>query len=283
MALRAGFIGVGNQGKPIAAHYAPSGFDTTVYDVDPGPVAELVEGGAVAAATPREVGERSDVVGICVPEDDHVRAVVYRDDGLLAGLAPGSVIAIHSTIQPDTAQEIAAEAAKKEVGVLDACVTGGESRAQAKQLTFLVGGDEASLEKARPLLELSSVKIIHAGPLGSGAKLKLCINLITYTLWSAVRESYELAVGAGLDPAVLEEAGVSNGQITPLMQAFMALLKAPEEVRKGAEMQTMLRRNAKIGEKDLAWALALARKSDVSIPVGGLLSQLMGPIYGVED
>ena len=73
MGIRAGFIGLGNQGKPIAAHLAPAGFETTVYDIAEAPVQELVAGGARAAATPREVGERADVIGICVPADDHVR------------------------------------------------------------------------------------------------------------------------------------------------------------------------------------------------------------------
>src|SRR5256885_11036053 len=84
MAIRAGFIGLGNQGKPIAAHLAPAGFDTTVYDIAEAPVRELVAGGARAAASPREVGERADVIGICVPADEHVRAVVHGADGLLA-------------------------------------------------------------------------------------------------------------------------------------------------------------------------------------------------------
>ncbi|MGI9432627.1 MAG: NAD(P)-binding domain-containing protein, partial [Myxococcota bacterium] len=83
MSIRVGFIGLGNQGKPIAAHLAPAGFDTTVYDLAPGPVAELVATGAVAAQSPREVGARSDVVGVCVPEDEHVRAVVLGEEGLL--------------------------------------------------------------------------------------------------------------------------------------------------------------------------------------------------------
>ena len=101
MAIRVGFIGLGNQGKPIAAHLAPAGFETTVYDLADEPVQELVAGGARAAKSPREVGERADVIGICVPADEHVRAVVYGEDGLLAGVKPGAVIAIHSTILPE--------------------------------------------------------------------------------------------------------------------------------------------------------------------------------------
>ena len=190
MSIRVGFIGLGNQGKPIAAHLAPAGFETTVYDIADEPVRELVAGGARAAASPREVGERSDVIGICVPADEHVRAVVYGDDGLLAGIKPGAVIAIHSTVLPSTAIEIAEAARPLGVAVLDACVTGGAERAKQKQITYMVGGDADALEKVRPVLECNSVKIIHAGPLGNGAKLKLCMNLITYIQWAAAFESF---------------------------------------------------------------------------------------------
>ncbi len=283
MATRVGFIGLGNQGLPIAAHLAPAGFETTVFDIDPAPVQQLVKGGARAAASPREVGERADVIGICVPADDHVRAVAYGDDGLLAGTKPGAVIAIHSTILPDTALEIAEAAKPLGVAVLDACVTGGAARAQQKQLTYMVGGAADALEKARPVLEATSVKIIHAGELGNGAKLKLCINLVTYIQWAAAFESFHLAKAIGLPQEVLEEAGRSNGQITPLMTAYIAGLKIPEEARRTGAVQKIMRGHMEIAEKDLAWVLSLARQAEVSLPVGGLVSQLMARLYGVED
>jgi 3-hydroxyisobutyrate dehydrogenase len=283
MGIRAGFIGLGNQGKPIAAHFAPSGFDTVVYDIDPTPVAELVEGGARSAASPREVGAGADVIGICVPEDEHVRAVVLGDDGVLAGAAPGAVIAIHSTILPETARALAAEAEPRGVAVLDACVTGGAARAANKQLTYIVGGDAAALAKARPLLECTAERVIHAGALGNGAKLKLCLNLITYIQWAAAFESYTLAKALDLPAEVLEEAGQSNGQITPLMSAYMLGLKMPAEARHTDGVQKLMRGHMNVAEKDLAWALTLARKAGVALPVGGLVSQLMARLYGVDD
>jgi 3-hydroxyisobutyrate dehydrogenase len=283
MSIRVGFIGLGNQGKPIAAHLAPAGFETTVYDIAQAPVQELVATGARAAASPREVGERADVIGICVPEDDHVRAVVNGPDGLLAGVKPGAVIAIHSTVMPSTAIEIAEAARPLGVAVLDACVTGGAARAQQKQITFMVGGDAAALEKARPYLEATSMKVIHAGPLGDGAKLKLCVNLITYIQWAAAFESFKFAEALGLSQEVLEEVGQSNGQLTSMMVAYRAGLKLPEAVRKTEPFQAQMRSHAAIAEKDLAWVLALARELGISLPVGGLVSQLMARIYQVED
>ncbi len=278
-----GFIGLGNQGKPIAANLVAAGFETVVYDVASAPVAELAAKGAKAAESPREVGQRADVICLCVPEDRHVREVVLGANGVLAGARAGAVIAIHSTILPETAVALADEATPLGVAVLDACVTGGAARAAQKQLTFLVGGDAAALEKARPVLETSAVKVIHAGALGNGAKLKLCLNLVTYIQWAAAFESFQLAKASGLPQELLEEAGRANGQLTPLMQAFLALHKAPEDARRGAGMQSMLRGHMNVAEKDLAWALELARRAGVTLPVGGLVSQLMARIYGVED
>jgi 3-hydroxyisobutyrate dehydrogenase len=284
MSLRVGFIGLGNQGKPIAAHLAPAGFETTVYDIASEPVQELVAGGAKAAASPRELGAAADVVGICVPEDDHVRAVVLGDDGLLAGMGTGGVILIHSTVLPETASEIAEAAAAKDVAVMDACVTGGAARAANKQLTYLIGGPEEALEKARPYFEATTdVPIIHAGELGNGAKLKLCINLITYIQWAAAYESMALARAIGLPQDVLEAAGKSNGQLTDLMTTYLVSHKVPDDVRTSEGFQSLMRSHMNIAEKDLAWALQLARKSGVALPVGSLVSQSMARLYNVED
>jgi len=284
MAIRVGFIGLGNQGKPIAAHLAPAGFETTVYDIAPEPVQELVTGGAKAAATPAEVGAQADVVGICVPEDAHVRAVVFGKDGLLAGLGAGSVILIHSTILPETAGEVAEAARAQDVAVLDACVTGGAARAQSRELTYLVGGPADAVEKARPYFEATTdVPVIHAGELGNGAKLKLCINLITYIQWAAAYESMALARAIGLPQQVLEEAGRANGQLTDLMIRFLAGHKLPEEARKSEGFQALMQGHMRIAEKDLAWALQLARKHGVALPVGALVSQSMARLYNVDD
>jgi 3-hydroxyisobutyrate dehydrogenase len=284
MSIRAGFIGLGNQGKPIAAHLAPAGLETTVYDIVQAPVDELVSGGARAATTPREVGANADIVGICVPEDAHVLAVALGDDGLLAGMTKGGVILIHSTVLPETAQAISDAATDLGVAVMDACVTGGAARAQNKQLTYLIGGPEDALEKARPYFEATTdVDIIHAGELGNGAKLKLCINLITYIQWAAAYESMALARAIGLPQEILEQAGRSNGQLTDLMITYLMGHKVPDEARHSEGFQNLMRGHMKIAEKDLAWALQLARKSGVALPVGSLVSQSMARLYNVDD
>jgi len=281
--LRAGFIGLGNIGKPMASHLAPAGFETTVYDIDPAPVKELVEGGARAASSPRELAEACDVIGICVPNDDHVRSVVCGADGLLEGAAPGTVIAVHSTIQPRTVQELAASAAERGVELIDACVTGGDQRAAAGTVTYLVGGPPETIEKARPFLEPSSESIVLAGQLGNGARLKLAINVLTYIQWAAAYEAFLLAKASGLDPAVFEEAGQANGQLTELQRRFLMSHKLPEEAAASEGFQKYVTGHMNTAEKDLAWALQLGRECGISMPVSGLVSQLMARIYRVHD
>ncbi len=283
MGLRAGFVGLGNLGRPIASRLAPAGFETTVFDIDPAPVRELVAGGARAAESPRELAARADVIGICVPRDEHVRSVLCGPDGLLEGAAPGSVVAIHSTVLPRTVEELAAAGAEKGVRVIDACVTGGDQRAAAGTLTYLVGGDAEAIEKARSFLEASAERIVRAGGLGDGARLKLAINVLTYIQWAAAYEAFSLARASGLDPAVFEEAGRANGQLTELQQRFLVSHKLPEEVAASDGFQKLVTGHLHTAEKDLAWALQLARESELSLPVTGLVSQLMARIYRVRD
>lgn len=284
MSIRTGFIGLGNQGKPIAAHLAPAGFETTVYDIASAPIEELVAGGAKAAATPKELGAKADVVGVCVPEDAQVLSVTLGEDGLLAGMKPGGVVLIHSTVLPETIDEVSAAASTRDIDVLDACVTGGAARATNREITYLIGGPERAVEKARPYFDATSkIEIIYAGESGNGAKLKLCLNLMTYIQWAAAYEPMALARAIGLPLEVLERAGTANGQLTDLMKSFLVAHKLPDEPRKSESFQDLMRGHMLIAEKDLAHALELARQAGIALPVGSLVSQSMARLYGVED
>jgi 3-hydroxyisobutyrate dehydrogenase-like beta-hydroxyacid dehydrogenase len=281
--IRAGFVGLGNIGLPMARRLAASGLETTVFDVVPGRVQLLVEAGAKPAGSLREVAERSDVIGVCVRDDADVRAAVLGPDGLLAGAARGAVVAIHSTVLPDTVLEVGEAAAARGVGAVDACITGGAAGAAAGTLTVMAGGEPAHLERARPLLEAFARKIVHTGALGTGCKLKLCNNLMTYLAWTAAYEATLLARAAGLPQEVLEEVTRSNGNLTEPMVAFLGLHKAPETTRRSSDFQAMIRGFVEVAEKDLAATLALARASGVSLPGTALASQIMARVYGLED
>ncbi len=281
--MRAAYIGLGNMGAAMVERLVARGVETTVYDLAPAAVAACVAKGAKAAPSPAAAAAGCDAIGVCVPEDDHVRAVLRGPNGVLAGAPCGAVIAVHSTILPSTAEELAHEAANAGLGLLDACVTGGAARAVQGKLVFLLGGEAEHAARIQPYLDACAERTVHAGPIGSGAKLKLCINLITYHQWIAAFEAMTLAKAAGLPLQVLEEAGRGNGQITELMVQFMALHKAPDAARNSEGMQAFLRTQMHTAEKDLAWALRLAKESGVTLPGTGLASQLMARVYGVED
>lgn len=283
MALRVGFVGLGNIGMPMAKRLPAAGLPTTVHDVVPERVDALVAAGARAAETPRALAAASEAIGVCVRDDADVRAVLLGDDGLLAGAAPGTVIAIHSTVQPATVREVGAAAAARGIGVVDACVTGGPAGAAQGTLTVMAGGDPAHLERARPLLDAFAKKVVACGPLGSGCKTKLCNNLMTYLAWTAAFEATLLARAAGLSQEVLEEVTRSNGNLTDPMLAFLALHKAPDEARRGEGFQAALRGYVEVAEKDLAATLALARECGVALPGAAMASQIMARVYGLED
>jgi 3-hydroxyisobutyrate dehydrogenase-like beta-hydroxyacid dehydrogenase len=283
MAIRAGFVGLGNIGLPMAKRLAAGGLATTVCDVVPERVRQLEAAGARGAATPREVAAASDVIGVCVRDDADVRSVMGGADGILAGAAQGSLVAIHSTVQPATVEEVAADARRRDVEVIDACITGGATGAAQGTLTVMAGGDAAALERARPLLDCFAKKVVHTGPLGSGCKTKLCNNLMTYLAWISAYEATLLARAAGLSQEVLEEVTGSNGNLTEPMRAFLALHKAPDASRRSEGFQGLLRGFVEIAEKDLAATLALARECGIALPGTALASQLMARVYGLED
>jgi 3-hydroxyisobutyrate dehydrogenase len=283
MSLRAGFVGLGNIGMPMARRLVAAGLSTTVFDLLPEAVEALVAAGARAARSLPELAAAADVIGVCVRDDADVRAVVLGDDGLLGGAAPGTVIAIHSTILPRTVIEVAAAAAARSVGVVDACITGGAMGAEQGTLTYIVGGDAAHLERCRPAFATSAASIVHTGALGSGAATKLCNNLMTYLGFLSAFEATLLARRSGLSMEAFEAVTSANGNLTAQMRAFLMLHRIPADQRKDAGVQQMLRGFTTLAEKDLTITLAFAREHGVALPGTALCQQLMARVYGLED
>lgn len=283
MALRVGFIGLGNIGQPMARRLLAAGLETSVHDQAAERMGDLVEAGAKAAKTPRSLAAASDYIGVCVRDDDDLRAVTLGADGILAGAASGAVVAVHSTVQPATVLALAEAAAARGVHFVDACISGGSVGAAQGTLTVMAGGDPADVERIRPALEAFAQKIVHAGPLGSGTKLKLCNNLMTYLAWTAAYEAMLLARASGLPQEVLEAVTRSTGNLTDPMLAFLALHKAPEETRHGERFQALMRGFVALAEKDLAATLSLADECQVTLPGTAAASRIMARVYGLDD
>jgi 3-hydroxyisobutyrate dehydrogenase-like beta-hydroxyacid dehydrogenase len=283
MATRVGYIGLGDMGGAMASHLAPKGFDACVYDLDPKKMEPLAAAGAKTAGSCGEVGVHAEVLSVCVPGDPHVEAVLLGDQGALARMAKGSLVAIHSTVQPRTVERMAEAARERGIDVIDVCVTGGHAVAEKGELTLLVGGESALLEKARPVLEAYGTTVLHAGPLGAGAKLKLAVNLLTYVNWAAAAESYRLAKASGLDTEMFLQAVISNGQLSEMQQRFIAGQKLPDEAAASEAYQSFVGIQMYNAEKDLALALELGRTCGVALPAAALVSQDMARIYRVND
>jgi 3-hydroxyisobutyrate dehydrogenase len=204
---RTGVIGLGQMGEGIAVNLAKAGFPLTVFDVRPEPLARMAALGATAAPSCVEVGRHADVVHVVVFDDDQTRAVCLGagdDGGVVAGLEPGAVVLLHSTISPRTCREVAAAAAAQGVTVIDAAMTGGSGvAAMAGELTLMIGGDAATVERCRPMLDAITLNYFHVGPLGLGVTAKILNNLVCDMYVDVVRNALRLAALAGIDEDVM--------------------------------------------------------------------------------
>jgi 3-hydroxyisobutyrate dehydrogenase-like beta-hydroxyacid dehydrogenase len=283
MAVRCGFIGLGIMGKALAGNLAPKGFATIVYDLDEAAIREVVASGAKPARSSREVAQNADVIGVCVPADSHVRAVLCGKDGVFANADAGAVVAIHSTVHPATIEAMAAEGAARGVAVLEVPVAGGPVRAAQGDAFYMVSGDEAAFERARPYLEAAAGKITFAGALGNAAKLKLALNVLTNLSFTASLEAMLLAKAVGLPQELFEEGGQATTMLNALHLQYLSPYKMPEEFRRSEDFQAYLRGRMEIAQKDLGLALQMAHDHGIAMPVTGLVSQLLAKVYGVYD
>jgi 2-hydroxy-3-oxopropionate reductase len=199
MAQKVGFIGLGIMGKPMALNLIKAGFTLTVNDLNQDAVNQVVEAGAVAAHSAKEVAENSDVIITMLPASKHVEEVVLSENGILAGAKAGSVIIDMSSITPEVSRELAAAAAKKGVGMLDAPVSGGEPKAIDGTLAIMVGGKEDVFESVMPVLYGMGKDVILVGDHGCGVTAKLANQIIVNLNIAAMSEALVLAAKAGID------------------------------------------------------------------------------------
>jgi 3-hydroxyisobutyrate dehydrogenase-like beta-hydroxyacid dehydrogenase len=220
--VRAGFIGLGSQGGGMAERLLQCGVPTTVWGRRPETVAPFA-GRAGVAPDPVVLGRASDVVGICVTDAAAVRAVVLGPGGVLAGMAPGSVLAIHSTIGPDECAPIAAAATARGIDVVDAPVSGGGAAAAAGALTVYVGGDDAAVRRARAVLDHYGETVLHMGALGSGLRTKLLNNALVAAHFALARDAMATGAALGLDTVQLAEALRSGSGRSFSLEVFVGL------------------------------------------------------------
>jgi len=209
--LAVGFVGLGSQGGPMAQRIVEAGFETTVWARRPEQATALAAAGAGVAADLVELGAVSDVLCVCVVADADVDAVLRGPHGALAGMAPGGTVVLHSTVHPDTCRRVQADF--PQLGVLDAPVSGGGHKAAARELLVMVGGETATFERCRPVLETFADPLVHLGPLGAGQEAKLLNNALFAAQLGLASDAFTIAIGRGLDPAALATVlGAGSGR-----------------------------------------------------------------------
>lgn len=267
---RIGFVGLGNMGGHMARNLVAAGHQVTVFDLVPDLVAS-VEGasaGADASACAREV----DVFISMLPAGRHVAGLYLGEDGILAHAGAGTLLIDCSTIDPDTARQVATAAAERDLEMLDAPVSGGTAGAESGTLTFMVGGPDAALERARPLLEVMGRNIFYAGGAGAGQTAKVCNNMLLAIHMAGTAEALALGVNNGLDPAVLSEimkqssGGNWSLNVYNPYPGVMDGVPASRGYQGGFLVDLMT--------KDLGLAIAAAQASGSGVPLGSLAASL---------
>jgi len=260
--MRVGFIGLGSMGGTQARQLAKTVPDLVVYDAFPQAMKPF-EGSAALGQSIADVGRRSDCVGVCVRDDDQVREVLEGDFGLIAAMAPDSVILIHSTVRPETVKDLAAKAARRGVIVIDAAVTRTVISGDGRFVCTMTGGPASVTERVRPMLDAFSTDIVHVGEVGSAMVLKICNNFATWIQILIARQCFPLAEAGGVPLDTLAQVMRANGAMTPVMAA---MLKNPLSFENDAERLAFMESQGRIGEKDLALAISLAENVGVALP-----------------
>lgn len=257
---RVGFVGLGNIGKPMADRLARANMPLTVFDTRPEQTRDAVAAGAVASPTLRDLASASDIVMIVVRTTEQVVEAIVGPDGVLAALAPGAIITVHSTMDRAALLKVAKTCADRGVRLLDAPVSGGELRAAEGTLTFMIGGDADDVDQCRSVIDILAGEIFHLGALGAGQAGKLVNNLMATIGIVAATEAMRLAEAAGIPEdtaAAMMRASSGNNNTLQEWEFWKAHIReegAPERI-------------TDILQKDVSLALDMGREFGLDLPL----------------
>lgn len=272
--MRIGFVGLGLMGRPMCLNLHRAGATLTIHNRSRAVVDALVREGLSPAATPREVAESVDVVIVMVADTPAVEAVVLGKDGLAAGLHSGTVVIDMGTTAVAVTRALAARVRARGGDYLDAPVSGGEVGAREATLTIMVGGDEATLQRVRPMLEVLGRRITHIGDTGAGQVAKAANQVIVGLTIGAVAEALSLAARAGADPARVREALDGGFAASPIL-ALHGQRMIDGTFAPGGKVFTQ--------HKDLVQALELAESVGLELPATRLNRDLYQRLIDTGD
>ena len=268
--MRTAFIGLGVMGYPMAGYLAKSGHDVTVYNRTASKAeAWCQEYGGRFAMTPAEAATDAEIVFSCVGNDDDVRAVLLGDDGVLASISGGSIIVDHTTASATVAREVAAFAADKSVGFLDAPVSGGQAGAENGQLTVMAGGATDDFERAAPIIDCYAKAITRIGSVGAGQLAKMVNQICIAGVVQGLAEGLHFAKKAGLDPAIVIES-ISKGAAQSWQMENRWQTMVNDEFEFGFAVDWM--------RKDLAIALQEAAENGATLELTRLVDQFYSEV-----
>lgn len=252
-------LGIGRMGGALAGRLAACGLDVVLYNRSPEPARALAASiGARVAATPAEAVAGSAVAISMVSDDAAVHDLFEGPTGALAGLDSRTVAVDMSTVLPGTIQGLEAAVRATGAGILDAPVSGSVAFAAAGGLTIMVGGSPAHVERARPVLDKLGQRVIHLGPLGAGATMKLAVNTVIYGLNQSLSEALVLAERAGLDRATAYDVIRSSAAGAPFVEYKRAAFIEPDSTPTAFALA--------LAEKDLGLILELAAAVGTEMP-----------------
>ncbi len=201
-----GFIGLGIMGKPMSRNLLKAGYEVVVYNRSPKSIEELVDAGAEAGASPKNVAERCDIIITMLPNSPQVQEVILGANGVIEGVRPGAIVIDMSSIAPIVSREIAKSLTDKLVRFLDAPVSGGQPKAIEGSLSIMVGGNQADFEECYPIFQAMGSSVLLCGDVGAGNITKLANQIIVAINISAVSEALMLASKAGVNPETVYKA-----------------------------------------------------------------------------
>ena len=273
---RLGYIGLGSMGAPMAMRLAGWPGGLVVFDVRDEVMVPFADAGAGVAGNLADVAA-ADIISVTVLNDAQVREVVAD---LAVHAAPGTVIAIHSTIGDATAAELAAELAPRGVHIIDAPVSGGAGAAATGELATMVGAPREIYERVKPVFKQWASLVIHAGEAGAGTRMKLARNMLTFTAFASACEAMTLAEAAGLDLQALGRVVRHTDALTGGPGAIMVRDNIGE-LEPGHWLYDTFTHTRGLGEKDLSLALALGESVGVDLPLAEVALRNLATGLGV--
>jgi 3-hydroxyisobutyrate dehydrogenase-like beta-hydroxyacid dehydrogenase len=272
--MNLGFVGLGVMGQGIVPRLLAAGHAVTGWNRNKDKAKLLIEKGMTLADTPREVAAGSEIVFSCVTDGAAMRAVALGNDGVIAGLRPGSVYADMSTISPDVSRAVAAEFAAKGLAMLDAPISGSPVTLAQGSASVMVGGDKAAFDKAEPAMRAIGPKVTHIGGNGLAVQMKIAVNLLLMVEVIAFGEAVALAEKGGVGREVAVDAILKSVAASPVLGyrgPFILEGKMPEVPLADVTLQ----------QKDMVLALDLGRKLGSPVPLAAAANEMMNACRGL--